>query len=438
MSRRTQIGIVASFLIVGAAFVFLGMTLNNVSAELDGTKATLQSTASDLAQEEADNAALRTEKVGLEGSLEDANAQNAALTQANAGLAQDKAVTEANLADTLDAIDEWSVAYETSQEELLESRTAYDELEEARDTLLTQHQVLTRVHRDLDQQHQSLSTEHRRLVDQHDELKGRAGTLEQLAGQVAVLEAEIMELEAKRRPLILAVDRRGFACTGSMEPKITCLDEATWLENFDPKDIAVGTTITFDPNCWEDEADGIGTAHRVMKIKVENGVHHYWPKGDASEEADGCWVPESNVTGYIVEIHKGVRPENAELRDRVNDASMKEAEAWEALQAARVKLDELEAAYFAIIERYCGPGVEPGDCSLPSPEYEIAIAAHRAYESAYRDYEYALEVWEGWSDYHECWVDSASSAIPSLSEGSPPIYRLCISPPPAVPPFRGR
>ena len=419
MSRRTQIGIVASFLIVVVAFVFLGLTLNNVSTELDGTKATLQTTESDLAREEADNAALRTEKVGLEGSLEDASAQNAALTQANAGLAQDKAVTEANLADTLDAIDEWSVAYEASQGELLESRTAYNELEDARDTLLTQHQ--------------SLTTKHRRLLDQYDELEGEVGTLEQLAGRITALEGEIRELEAKRRPLILAVDRRGFACTGSMEPKITCLDEATYLENPRPEEIAVGATIYFNPSCWEDEGgpDSRGAVHRVMDIKVENGTFFYWPKGDANEEADGCWVPFDHVQGYIIEIHKDVRPENAKLRDRVNDASKKEAEAWAALQAAEERLDELRAAYLAIIERYCGPGVKPADCSLASPEYDIAIRAYRAYESAYNDYEYALEVWEGWGDYHSCWQDSALAAR-YFREGEPPIYPLC--PRPFIPP----
>lgn len=432
MSRGSKIGIVVGFLVLAVALGVVGVTLNNVNAELDSTRTTLRATSNTLAQEQAANAALQGENASLEGNLTQAIADNATLVQANAGLAQDKAVVEANLDDALDAIDEWSVAYETSQGELQASRTAFDALDAEHTALGAQHQTLTRVHQTLDQQHQSLTTEHRRLTDQYDalglryqsltdehselagqydDLLGRAGTLDQLAEQVAALEAEIRELEEKRRPLLLSVDRQGFYCTGSMEPKITCLDEATWLENPMPEEITVGTVISFNPNCWEDEPDDTSTAHRVMDIKVENGVYYYWPQGDASDRPDGCWVPFDHVDGYIIEIHKDVNPENAELRNSVNEARA-------SLEAALEELNRLRAEYRAIIDRYCGRGVNPANCQLASPEYEIAIRAFRAADSAYDDYEAAFNTWE-------CWVESASNAIYRI--GKPPLYVPCIT-----------
>ena len=263
----------------------------------------------------------------------------------------------------------------------------------------TQHQSLTRLYEGLDQDHQTLTSEHRQLVGQYDDLRREAGTFEQLSEQVTALEAEIKQLEEMRRPLILASDRNGFACTGSMEPKITCLDEATYVTNPRPEEITVGSTIHFNPSCWpeEDDTDSPGIVHRVMDIKIENGVYSYWPKGDANRTDDGCWVPFDHVQGYIVEIHKGVRPENAGLRDSVNEAASLEAEAWDALEAAREE-------YFSIIERYCGPGVAAEDCSLPSPQYDIAIRAHQVWVDAY-------EEWKPYEDYHRCWHASAESAI---------------------------
>ena len=223
------------------------------------------------------------------------------------------------------------------------------------------------------------------------------------------------QLEEMRRPLILKSDRNGFACTGSMEPKLTCLDEATYVTNPRPEEITVGSTIYFNPSCWpeEDDTDSPGIVHRVMDVKIENGVYSYWPKGDANEKPDGCWVPFDHVRGYIVEIHKGVRPQNAALRNSVNEAARLEAEAQSASEAAGEEYD-------SIIEQYCGPGVDPGDCSLYSPEYDIAIRAHQAWVDAY-------EEWEQYSDYHRCWHDSASSAI-YRSTGEPPLYVPCILP----------
>ena len=102
--------------------VYLYLELGQRSETLDATRKT-------LAASESKNAALLVEKASLEGSLEDANAQNIALAQANDDLTQDNAILEGNIAEALDAIDEWSAAYDESQGALHASRTAYNELE---------------------------------------------------------------------------------------------------------------------------------------------------------------------------------------------------------------------------------------------------------------------------------------------------------------------
>ena len=387
----------AALLVAFAAFsLYLFLELGQRSETLDSTRTT-------LAASQSSNVVLQTEKASLEGSLVNANAQNAALAQANDGLAQDIAIFEGNISEALDAVDEWSVAYGESQGALQASSTAYGELEAQHTTLELAHQSLTSEHRQLggqyailDREHQTLTGEHRLLAGQYTDLKRNAGTLEALEGQVAALETEITELEAKRRPLILSTDKGYFACTGSMEPKITCLDEATFLDNPRPEEITVGTVIDFASNhCWEDASDDALTAHRVINIKAENGVYHYLPRGDANEEPD-CWVPFDRINGYIIEIHKDVRPENAGLRQKVNEAEE--------------KFDEAEAVYYELRDKHCPS--RPLVCTLPSPDYERLVALRERRNKA----------WE----YYDCWHESARNAI--YQKGTPPLYRHCLKP----------
>ena len=135
------------------------------------------------------------------------------------------------------------------------------------------------------------------------------------------LESEIGDLEGRRKPLILETTRSWFACTGSMEPKITCLDEGTWLDNFRADDIVVGSTISFSTT-EECDISGERVAHRVTAVREVDGVYYYWPKGDNNRSADGCWIPEDKVNGYMIEIHKNVFADTStsELRDRYNQA----------------------------------------------------------------------------------------------------------------------
>ena len=175
---------------------------------------------------------------------------------------------------------------------------------------------------------------------QLEELRGQYAALVAESGTAAELRNKIAELEERLKPLVLASGGSritGVACTGSMEPVLTCLDKVTLLPRryFQPEDVVVGVTIYFSPDCWGVER---GALHRVADVRVtDGGEYEYWPKGDGNEEPDGCWVPYSNVISYIIEIDKNAQPQNAELRDNVNAA-------WAAYVVVRdVYLDLIES-----------------------------------------------------------------------------------------------
>ena len=414
--HRNLIGLAAVILALAVAVGWLGFTLSAANADLEETTATLGATADSLARQEAANAALvqqtaitvarheaanaaleqtngalRSEKAGLEGTLAETNARNAGLQSGLDTLLARYEELDANhasltdehnaLSDEHEALNGRYVALEDDRKALAaqysglqvsfttltsEHRTLSAELE----TLRGRHQSLTAELETLQGEHRTLSTDLETLRGQYQTLTEKAGELEEVEARIAELEGEIARLSAMRAPLILSpgdVQRRGFACTGSMEPVITCMDEATWLYDFDPADIVVGTTIAFHPACWKSER---AIAHRVVNIQVRDGVHYFWPQGDAADEPDGCWVPESAVRAYIIEVHKDVRPDNAELR--------------EAVLAAKETFDEALDAYYALRDRYCTRGAA---CTVPNSIYgrlvQLRAEAVRA-QSVYR------------------------------------------------------
>ena len=224
------------------------------------------------------------------------------------------------------------------------------------------------------------------LSERHERLQQAAATLEELETRAGELRTEILELEEQRRPLFLASQRihnLGFLCTGSMEPKLTCIDSATLMRAFSPEEIVVGAIISFENTaCWPD-ATGGSTAHRVVDVQVIDGVHHYWPKGDAHANADGCWVPHTAVDGYIIEFHPNTVPANAELRDNVNAAKSAYNTAWE--------------AYVDAIEANCGHR-EPQRCSV-----SLATEIGRHAQSLWLIAEEA-------SNHYSCWYANAAAS----------------------------
>ena len=267
------------------------------------------------------------------------------------------------------------------------------------------HSRIETLDRDLERagtQNTALTGELQEVKAAHSALLSQTGNIDRLETRARSLRTETAELEAKRRPLLLQSSMSYFRCTGSVEPKITCLDSATFLDNFRPEDVVVGTVISFQPtgSC---SVEGESVVHRVMGVKVENGVYYYRPKGDANRQDDGCWVPESNVDGYLIEIHKNTEPQNRELRSLVNAASR--------------EADEARTRYVEKFRAYCGFAPTSGrTCYLSGVRYDEVLRLADAYNRA--------------ADYHRCWVNTARNASRSLM-GRQPVFLHCLKLPPS-------
>ena len=264
--------------------------------------------------------ALRDEQDRLTEALDLATERNAALLGTVETTRATLAQTETELTETQDDLKETADTLEDTRGSLMQTQESLAETVTALETQNALNVRLGAENSTLRADKAGLEESLETITDRYDDLVARVGTKNELDDDIDDLRSEIRRLENQRRPLVLSpgdTGRGGFLCTSSMEPAITCLDEATWLTDFRPEDIVVGTTIAFSPAC---NGDRRGVAHRVIDIEVRNGTYYYWPKGDNNRLPDGCWVPETNVDRYIIEIHRDVRPENAELRQKVNSA----------------------------------------------------------------------------------------------------------------------
>ena len=338
---------------------------------LNDAIATLSQTQADLGAErltrnrlQEDKTALVADNAALTGSLRAANTENAALTEANASLTDDLAVAEV-------------------RETQLETRLA------------TEAAV-----------HTETKTVLASLEAEHAEVTKTANEFIALYGDVEALRREIVSLREQRRPLLLKTQRDALACTGSMEPKLTCLDEVTFLRNYAPADITIGTTVVFQgekecvlhgPTQWL-----FGNRYRpclqylrplIIHRVLEIGTHSYLTKGDASRENDG-WIPVDDVVGYVIEVHRNVNPENARLRDAVNDALAR-------LDSAEQALDVAEARWDAKVNEYCGVNV--GCQVFYYDESDPIYIIYQQYRQAYAEYSKAF-------DTYECWIKNAEDS----------------------------
>ena len=218
------------------------------------------------------------------------------------------------------------------------------------------------------------------LQSKYETLTDMVEDVETLKATILALEEDIAVLEALRKPLVpLDVVETFPVCTGSMEPKITCMDSVVELRDFRPEDIIVGAVIAFyKPGDDPDNAFTSQVLHRVMGIKTEDSVRYFWTKGDANREPDGSWVPEGNVTAYVVSIIEDTRPENADLRADVNDARRRFYDFWDAWEAAEARYDEIAL-------RYCGR-VKPFFCSASEADFAKVERAFARYKTATADY----------------------------------------------------
>ena len=413
--RRIRIPVANAF-----TWVIIGLSIGYFFLELRQTEDDLRQTQQALARSNAD----LTDTVEARNALiDDVNALGVQLNV----LVEDRNILTRDLAEAqterhtlnnqvrelweenriLD--DEKSVL--TQEYEHLEG--AHEQLTATHEQLGASHEALQVSHESLQTSHESLDSSYKDLDLRHTELQQAVGTVEDLEMQAGNLRTEITQLEERRRPLILAREEPGwFYCTGSMEPKLTCLDTATWLHDFQPEDIVIGATISFQSRaCWSNEPRDSWTAHRVMDIEVTDGVHYYWPQGDANSGPDGCWVPESSVRGYIIEIHKNTRPENATLRNNVNAANAARNAARDTRDAAWDAYEGERAAYVALRQRYGCSSDLSVTCYVSAAAYDALVQALQATNRAYDTYDHAYDIWKQASDYYwDCWYRNAKDS----------------------------
>ena len=348
-------------------------------------------------------------------------ASAAALEQTNRTLLSDKSRLEVYLEEAHGRYDGVSSENVSLQSRLVEEEAVSAQLRVdlsnmtlRRDQLALAREALTTRHDDLEVKHTALAAQHKTLAEEYD-------AIVRLHGTAAELEERIAKLEERLKPLVGAMDRERsswFACTGSMEPAITCLDRVWLVPPTDPEDIVVGVVINVDPHCGEGDGDGRGVAHRVTGIKVRNGVHYYATKGDAISRVDTCWIPYSDVLEYLVAVDKDVYPENTELRIQVNGALA-------AFRAEQVRVGAVEQrhlaarqAYFTLIEQICGEGVSFGNCPQMTDAQEQHIRdSYDHSEDLYDEFRAASRELDAARRHWECWY---RNAVRSLGPGHIP------------------
>ena len=407
-------GLIVAAVALAGSLMYLQITRSN--AALSDAEAGLASAANEISAQVLRNNELSTANDSLRSSLDDATDRNAELASMNDGLSMELTASH-EINEGLDA------AIERVSLELEAAAAMNETLASENASLKSDLQAATAENTQLVTKLGSEAEDLRRLRGQYGALLDTVGSLEAAEAAVATLEtqrdalhsdiqelrSDIQELREERAPLVLQSDVINFKCTGSMEPALTCLDTATMLENFAPADILIGTIIDFAPveACGGDAA---AVVHRVLDIKVEGGVHYYWPKGDANDADDECWIPEDNVNGYVIAVQKNAQPANSNLRDAVSDST-------EDLKSAEAARDAAFKTYYDIYDIWCS-GVEEGEtCSLPSIQFAEVHRLWARYESQYERYVDAFTSWQ-------CWYGAADSAR-YYTDGSPPLHIYC-------------
>ena len=361
-----------------AASVLLVLLLRT-SSELNTTKDQLKAGHVRIEQLETD---LRATTEQLTNKVADLNAANTQLGSAaveNAGLRSELKVTKEHLTTQISE-NEALTANFVATSEMLGSRTA-------------ENAALTSYLETVTRQLTGKSAKYETLLNEVGTLETLRVDRDSLLGEIEALRSSIRELKEQRTPLLVQSYAVGFRCTGSMEPKVTCLDSATWLRNFNPEDIAIGAVISFTPTPECELGSGGAVSHRVMDIKEVDGIYYYWPKGDANADADGCWIPDTNVYGYIIELHKDTHPGNNNLRNRMNAARAERDETFAQFKAAE---EEYSRGYL----EYCGHN--PDACSLDSAR---VAELDRLYDEYIRLFEIHQTAYEAWNVvYQEAWV----------------------------------
>ena len=205
-----------------------------------------------------------------------------------------------------------------------------------------------------------------------------------------------------------------FSCTGSMEPTITCEDEAYGAVPSGPESIAVGDIITFSSPA--DCLNG-NIVHRVVAIEIVDGAYFYQTQGDASATPDPCLVPFSAVGYRVVDIISGNSddPRIVQLRGRVNTAKDAMDAAESAYNTARDETIRLAAetdAKAAEVSKLAKASDHASELADEAwDDYTLAIAVNDPFAWLY--YQDYLDAHEAWLDAYDLW-ESAHAEWTSL------------------------
>ncbi len=363
--------------------------LQRVVGERDGLAATANTLAAERNGLEATVDALEGERDGLEATVESLESERDGLQATVESLEGDRDGLEA----TVESLGGERDGLEATVESLQSER---DELQASHSALSDENSGVKAALRDLE-------ADKLRLETQVEEFKLAYESVAKLEERAEGLRAVIAGLEEERTALQVTSSDMFPTCTGSMEPKITCLDTAAVLQNFRPEDIALDTVIAYYPPGQEEAGDGSPVFHRVTDIKIEDEVSYFWPKGDALDEPDGVWIPEGNVLGYLIEIRQGTRPENSALRERVNGAR-------ELYVSARDKMLATRDIYDDTAVRHCGSVEAVSSCSFSQEGLAEIRTAYVGFSGAWDEYVNAV------CSYDEAYYHGLHESQPSTGE----------------------
>ena len=385
----------------------LAATANTLEGERDGLEATVESLEGERDGLEATVESLRSERDGLEATVESLEGERDGLEATVESLQAERdglAATVESLQSERDGLAATVKSLEGERDGL---EATVESLQGERDELQASYSALSDENSGLKVALRALEADKLRLETQVEEFKLAYESVAKLEERAQGLRAVIAGLEEERTALQVTSSEMFPTCTGSMEPKITCLDTAVVLQNFRPEDIAVDTVIAYFPPGQEEAGDGSPVFHRVTDIKIEDDVLHFWPKGDALDEPDGVWVPEGNVLGYLIEIRQGTRPENSALRERVNGARELYVSARDKMLAARNMYDDTAV-------RHCGSVEAVSSCSFSQEGLAEIRAAYVGFSGAWDEYVNAV------CGYDEAFYHGLHESEPSTGEMSDP------------------
>ena len=378
--------------------------LSTTTGELESTSGELADTRGELASTTEVLSATTAELESASGELESTSGDLERTTKT-------LIATTGELAATQDELGSTAQQLEVTAKELDETA---EDLEASSKELATTNEVLDKTTEDLSSTSRELETtttelnstrvDLTRTATQLSDVTHDLNNLQSRVGDLEAVETKVTELEiliAERTPLIPQTTISNLSCTGSMEPKLTCLDRARWLANYDPNDIVVGAVIAFTPSedCNLTYTSAL-VSHRVIEIRTEGGLA-FRTRGDNNFEDDGCWIVSEDIIGYITALYKNVRPEFAPLRDRVNAAHASLVSTRTAWVTAR---DEYED----YVSRYCP------NYTCRTGTYNKASRLFNKVETARVEYEKAIA-------QYECKLEEAKSS----GEIGFPVFKIC-------------